>query len=116
MFPAECIYTDYALMRQPLLKRLIWFCRLPFFFRPLSRLLICDGHGVRVGTERRLLIAGQAAHIIAVLRSVFRCLIDEMTASELLSLGGVGITAPDLEHGGAERTVTAYYTDYLTNR
>ncbi len=40
---------------------------------------------------------------------VFRCRISEMQASELLSLEGAIITAPDLEHDGMMRTVIAYY-------
>ena len=43
---------------------------------------------------------------------VFRCEIRELAASELMSLDGVILTGPDLEHGGAERTVIAYYTDF----
>ena len=35
-----------------------------------------------------------------------------MDASELLSKDGVIITAPDLEHGGAVRTVIVYYVYY----
>ena len=40
---------------------------------------------------------------------VFRCKVNEMQASELLSLEGAIITAPDLENGGVMRTVIAYY-------
>ena len=40
---------------------------------------------------------------------VFRCKVSEMQASELLSLEGAIITAPDLENGGVMRTVIAYY-------
>ena len=40
---------------------------------------------------------------------VFRCRVAEMQASELLSLEGAIITAPDLESGGTVRTVIAYY-------
>ncbi|MBQ7847085.1 MAG: hypothetical protein IJZ37_06535 [Clostridia bacterium] len=43
---------------------------------------------------------------------VFRCTIEELRASELMSLEGVILTGPDLEHGGEERTVVAYYTDF----
>jgi len=35
--------------------------------------------------------------------------VEDMHASELLSLDGVIITAPDLEQGGKERTIIAYY-------
>ena len=43
---------------------------------------------------------------------VFRAKIEELTASELLSLEGVILTGNDLEHGGVMRTVVAYYTDF----
>lgn len=43
---------------------------------------------------------------------VFRAKIGELTASELMSLEGVILTGKDLEHGGTERTVIAYYTDF----
>lgn len=42
---------------------------------------------------------------------VFRCPIDELTASELMSRDGVLLTGRDLEHGGELRTVAAFYTD-----
>lgn len=45
-------------------------------------------------------------------RVIFRCKIAEMSASELLSLEGVIITAPDLESGGKMRTIIAYYVYY----
>ena len=40
---------------------------------------------------------------------VMRCSADKMKASELLSLDGVIITAPDLERNGEEHTIVAYY-------
>ena len=45
-------------------------------------------------------------------RVAFRCRISEMQASELMSLEGAIITAPDLESGGRVRTVIAYYVYY----
>lgn len=45
-------------------------------------------------------------------RVIFRCNIAEMDASELLSLEGVIITAPDLESGGKVRKIIAYYVYY----
>ena len=50
--------------------------------------------------------------ITADQRVIFRCNIAEMDASELLSLEGVIITAPDLEHGGKIRKIIAYYVYY----
>ena len=41
---------------------------------------------------------------------VLRANVLELQAWELLSLEGVVITAPDLEHGGEERTIVAYYS------
>lgn len=43
---------------------------------------------------------------------LLRCKIAEMEAWELLSKDGVVITAPDLEHGGVERTIIVYYVYY----
>ena len=40
------------------------------------------------------------------------CKIDQMQAWELLSKDGVVITAPDLEHGGKERTIIVFYVYY----
>ena len=41
---------------------------------------------------------------------VLRTKILDLSAWELLSLEGVVITAPDLEHDGRERTIVAYYS------
>lgn len=43
---------------------------------------------------------------------VFRCPTDEVSASELMSLDGVILSGRDLEHGGRQRTIVAYYTDF----
>lgn len=43
---------------------------------------------------------------------LLRTKIEDLYAWELLSLEGVVITAHDLEHGGEERTVIAYYSYY----
>lgn len=39
-----------------------------------------------------------------------RMKIDDLHAWELMSLEGVVITAHDIEHGGEERTVIAFYS------
>lgn len=44
--------------------------------------------------------------------TILRCHIDEMQAWELLSHDGVVITAPDIEHGGVERTIIVFYVYY----
>ncbi|MBQ4354755.1 MAG: hypothetical protein IJC71_07655 [Clostridia bacterium] len=41
---------------------------------------------------------------------ILRTKIDDLYAWELLSLEGVVITAHDIEHGGIERTVIAFYS------
>ena len=43
---------------------------------------------------------------------IFRCNIEEMTVSELMSLEGVIITAPDIEHERKVRTIICYYVYY----
>lgn len=43
---------------------------------------------------------------------LFRCPVDELQIWELLSRDGVVLTGCDLEHGGIERTVIAYYVYY----
>ena len=43
---------------------------------------------------------------------VFRCPIDDLKIWELLSRDGVVLTGPDLEHGGVERTIIAFYVYY----
>ncbi len=42
----------------------------------------------------------------------FRVKIAEMTASELMSLEGIILSGPDIEHNGVYRTVIAYYKYY----
>ena len=44
---------------------------------------------------------------------IFRGEITQLKISELMSLDGAVITGPDLEHGGTERTILAYYVYYL---
>ena len=43
---------------------------------------------------------------------VFRCLVDQLQAWELLSHDGMVLTGPDIEHGGAVRTIIVYYVYY----
>lgn len=42
----------------------------------------------------------------------FRVKISEMTASELMSLEGIILSGPDIEHDNIYRTVIAYYKYY----
>lgn len=43
---------------------------------------------------------------------VFRCSLDELQVSELLSKDGVVLSGPDLEHEGKQRTIIAFYVYY----
>ena len=40
---------------------------------------------------------------------IFRCKLDDVKLWELLSKDGVVITGPDMENGGQERTIIAFY-------
>ena len=84
---------------------------------------IC-GHHVKYVTERindveegigkngALNIRGDELRVFASADVLMRCKIEEMQAWELLSKDGVVITAPDLEHGGVERTIMVFYVYY----
>ncbi len=82
------------------------------------------GHHIRYVTEKRngvdevigrnggLNIRNDELLVFASADVIFRCKIDDMQAWELLSKDGVVITAPDLEHGGVERTIIVFYVYY----
>ena len=82
------------------------------------------GHHIRYGTENRdgvdevigrsggLNIRDDELLVFASSDVIFRCKIDQLQAWELLSKDGVVVTAPDLEHGGIERTIIVYYVYY----
>lgn len=82
------------------------------------------GHRIRYVTERRddvdevigregsLSVRDGEFIVFASSQVLFRCNVDELAAWELLSKDGVVLTAPDLEHGGAERTIIVYYVYY----
>ncbi len=81
-------------------------------------------HHIRYVTEKRgdvdevigrnggLNIRDDEMLVFASADVIMRCKIEEMQAWELLSKDGVVITAPDLEHGGIERTIIVYYVYY----
>lgn len=84
---------------------------------------IC-GHHVKYVTEKKndvdevigrnggLNIRDDELLVFASADVIMRCKIEEMQAWELLSKDGVVITAPDIEHGGVERTIIVYYVYY----
>ena len=65
-----------------------------------------------IGRNGGLNIRGDELLVFASADVLLRCKIEEMQAWELLSKDGVVITAPDLEHGGRERTIIVYYVYY----
>ncbi|MCQ2430768.1 MAG: hypothetical protein MJ192_10615 [Clostridia bacterium] len=84
---------------------------------------IC-GHHIRYITEKKndvdevigrdgsLNIKDDCLIVSTPADTILRCRIDEMQAWELLSHDGVVITAPDIEHGGVERTIIVFYVYY----
>ena len=71
-----------------------------------------DGVDEVIGRSGALNIRGDELLVFVSGDILMRCRIEEMQAWELLSKDGVVITAPDLEHGGAERTIIVYYVYY----
>ena len=65
-----------------------------------------------IGREGGLNIRDDELLVFASADVLLRCKIEQMQAWELLSKDGVVITAPDLEHGGVERTIIVYYVYY----
>ena len=66
-----------------------------------------------IGRNGGLNIRDDELLVFASADVIFRCKIDELRASELLSKDGVVLIGPDLEHGGEERTIIAYYVYYI---
>ena len=71
-----------------------------------------DGVEEVIGREGHLNIKDDEMLIYASSDVVFRAKIDELQMWELLSKDGVVFTGNDLEHGGVERTVIAFYVYY----
>ena len=65
-----------------------------------------------IGKDGALVIKGDEFLVYASQDILLRTRIVDMKAWELLSLDGVVITAPDIEHGDEERTIIAYYKYY----
>ena len=71
-----------------------------------------DNVEVVIGRNGGLNIRNGEFIVYASADVLFRCNVDELRASELLSKDGVVLTGPDLEHGGKERTIIAFYVYY----
>ena len=66
-----------------------------------------------IGKDGALIVKEDQLLVYASADVLMRLSVPEMTASELLSGDGVILSGSDIEHGGKERTVIAYYTYYL---
>ena len=89
-------------------------------FRRDMALAVCGQH-IKYVTERRndveevigrnggLNIRDDEFIVYASSKVVFRCKLDDLQIWELLSRDGVVLTGPDIENGGAVRTVIAFY-------
>ena len=65
-----------------------------------------------IGRNGGLNIRNEEFIVYASADVVFRCPLDEVQVSELLSKDGVVISGPDIEHGGAHRSIIAFYVYY----
>ena len=65
-----------------------------------------------IGRNGGLNIRNDEFIVYASSNVLFRCPVDDLQIWELLSRDGVVLTGPDLENGGVERTVIAYYVYY----
>ena len=65
-----------------------------------------------IGREGSIDLRNGEFIVFASSEVILRCDIDELQAWELLSKDGVVVTAPDKEHGGAERTIIVFYVYY----
>lgn len=72
-----------------------------------------DGVESVVGHEGAVILREDELLVYASSDIVFRSKVPLTRMSELLSLEGVILTGPDLQHDGAERTIIAYYTYYI---
>ena len=68
-----------------------------------------DGIEEVIGHDGAILVKEDELLVYASQDVVLRTRIEDLSAWELLSLEGVVITAPDIEHGGRMRSIVAYY-------
>ncbi|MBQ7353927.1 MAG: hypothetical protein IJW62_00240 [Clostridia bacterium] len=71
-----------------------------------------NNEDIVIGRQGSLCLRNGEMIVFASADILFRTPVDSLTASELMSLDGVILTGPDLEHGGEIRTVIAYYLYY----
>lgn len=68
-----------------------------------------DGVDEVIGRNGGLNIRDDEFIVYASADVIFRCKLDDLKLWELLSKDGVVITGPDIESGGRERTIIAFY-------
>ena len=68
-----------------------------------------DGVEEVIGRSGGLNIRDDEFIVYASSDVIFRCKLDDVKLWELLSKDGVVITGPDIESGGRERTIIAFY-------
>ena len=75
-----------------------------------------DGQDIVISKQGVMLIRDGVFTVISGVehgsKTLFRCNVDEMKASELLSLEGAIVEGPDLENGGKVRKLVLYYVYY----
>lgn len=71
-----------------------------------------DNNDNVIGREGSLCLRDDELIVFASSDILFRAKVVDLRISELMSLDGVILSGPDIEHGGAERTVIAYYLYY----
>ncbi|MBQ7153410.1 MAG: hypothetical protein IJR83_05665 [Clostridia bacterium] len=71
-----------------------------------------NGNDDVIGKDGGLNIKDDCLLVFASGTVLFRCRITELEAWDLLSGDGVVLTGPDLENGGAVRTLVVYYVYY----
>ncbi len=69
-----------------------------------------DGVEEVIGKSGAILKKDDELIVLSEQKILLRTKIRDLYAWELLSLDGVVMTAADMEHGGTERTVIAYYS------
>jgi len=66
-----------------------------------------------IGRSGAIIVKGGFLLVFADGNVLFRAETEKLKASELYSMEGVILTAPDIENGGKVRTVIAYYTYFM---
>ncbi len=75
-----------------------------------------DNADTVIGRAGAIVVKGDELVVYEASEVLFRSAIVDTSISELMSLEGAVLTGKDLEHGGAQRTIIAYYTYYLKSQ